>query len=103
MIMAGIVPGHPRRWIGRQFAGVPLQLSQVVEGIGFGEFAGVDRAHEQIADLGAVQRAIEQSIFAMQDRAFECAFADIMPPPGLCRVLPLLTQPAWFLTVPDAA
>ena len=27
----------------------------------------------------------------------------VMPPPGLCRVLPLLTQPAWFLTVPDAA
>src|SRR4051794_33496395 len=29
--------------------------------------------------------------------------AKVMPPPGLCRVLPLLTQPAWFLTVPDAA
>ncbi len=29
--------------------------------------------------------------------------APIMPPPGLCRVLPLPTQPAWFLTVPDAA
>jgi len=28
---------------------------------------------------------------------------DVMPPPGLCRVPPVLTQPAWFLTVPDAA
>jgi transposase len=28
---------------------------------------------------------------------------DIMPPPGLCRVLRLLAQPAWFLTVPDTA
>ena len=28
---------------------------------------------------------------------------DVMPPLRLCRVLPLLTQPAWFLTVPDAA
>ncbi|MGA2693711.1 MAG: transposase, partial [Opitutaceae bacterium] len=27
----------------------------------------------------------------------------IMPPPGLCRVPSVLTQPAWFLTVPDAA
>jgi hypothetical protein len=27
----------------------------------------------------------------------------VMPTPGLCRVPPLLTQPAWFLTVPDAA
>jgi hypothetical protein len=46
----------------------------------------VDQAHEQIADLGAVQRAIEESIFAMQYRAFEGAFADIMPTAGLCRV-----------------
>ncbi len=29
--------------------------------------------------------------------------AETMPPPGLCRVLPLLTQPAGFLTIPDAA
>ena len=28
---------------------------------------------------------------------------DVMPPPGLCRVLPLPTQPAMVLTVPDAA
>ena len=38
----------------------------------------MDQAHEQIADLGAVQRAIEESIFAMQYRAFEGAFADIV-------------------------
>jgi hypothetical protein len=56
--------------IRRQFACVPLQLGEVVEGIGTGEFAGVDQAHEQIAYLGAVQRAIEQSIFTMQYRAF---------------------------------
>jgi hypothetical protein len=29
--------------------------------------------------------------------------AEVMPPPGLCRVLRLLAQPAWFLTVPDTA
>jgi hypothetical protein len=28
---------------------------------------------------------------------------DIMPPPGLCRALRVLAQPAWFLAVPDAA
>ena len=78
MIMAGIVPRHPRRWIRRQFAGVPLQLGEVVEGIGIREFAGMDQAHEQIADFGAVQRAIEQSILAMQYGAFERAFADIV-------------------------
>ena len=54
-----IVPGHPRRWMGRQFTCVPLQLSEVVEGIGVGEFAGVDQAHEQIPGFGAVQRTIK--------------------------------------------
>ena len=29
--------------------------------------------------------------------------AKVMPPPGLCRVFPPPTRPAWFLTVPDAA
>jgi hypothetical protein len=28
---------------------------------------------------------------------------DIMPPPGLCRVLRVLAQPAWFLAVPEPA
>jgi Transposase IS66 family len=28
---------------------------------------------------------------------------DIMPPPELCRVVRVLAQPTWFLTVPDAA
>ena len=73
-----VVPGHPRRRIGRQFACVPLQLGEVVERIGVGQFAGVDQAHEQIADFGAVQRAIEQSILAMQHGAFERAFADVV-------------------------
>jgi hypothetical protein len=27
----------------------------------------------------------------------------VMPPPGLCRALRVLAQPAWFLAVPDAA
>ena len=57
---------------------MPLQLGEVVERIGAREFAGVDQAHEQIAGFGAVQRAIEQSILAMQHRAFERAFADIV-------------------------
>jgi hypothetical protein len=44
---------------------VPLQLGQIIERIGSVQLAGMDHAHEQIADPGAVQRLIE-----------ECAFAD---------------------------
>jgi hypothetical protein len=33
---------------------VPLQLGQVVERVGVVQLAGVDQAHEQVADAGAV-------------------------------------------------
>ena len=47
-----------------------LQFCEVVEWVGAGEFTAVDQAHEQVAHLGAVQRAIEQRILAAQHRAF---------------------------------
>ena len=51
MILAGLslfeeVPGHPRRRIRRQLAGVPLELGEIVERIGARELTGVDQAHE---------------------------------------------------------
>ena len=55
-----------------------LQLGEVVERIGLGQFAGVDQTHEQIAHFGAVQRAIEQRILAMQHRTFQRTFADVV-------------------------
>jgi len=73
-----IAPGHPRRGIGCQFGGVALQLAEVVEGIGARQFASVDQAHEQVAYLRAVQRAIEQRILAMQHGAFERALAEVI-------------------------
>jgi hypothetical protein len=81
-----VIPGHPRGGIGCQFGGVALQLTEVVEGIGARQFAGMDQAHKQVAYLRAVQRAIEQRILAMQHSAFERALAKVMPTPGLCRV-----------------
>ncbi len=83
--MAAIVPGHPLRGAGGKFRRVALQFGEVIEGVGVTQFAGVDQTHEQVAHLGAMQRAIEQRIFAMQHGALERAFADVMPTPGLCR------------------
>ena len=57
---------------------MPLQLGEVVEGIGFIQLASVDQAHKQVTYFGAVQRAIEQRIFAMQHGAFERAFTDVV-------------------------
>ncbi len=98
-----IVPRHPVRGIGRQFRGVLLQFGEVMEGVGAAQFAGVDQAHEKIADLGAIERAVKQSILAMEHRAFQHLFAEIMPIPGLCRVDGLSKLPALFLMVTDAA
>src|SRR5262249_17504703 len=85
-----------------EFRRVPQQ-SEIVERIGAIQLAGVDQAHEQITDPGSVHCLIEECVLAVQDGFLQGTLNQIMPPPRLCRVLRLLAQPAWFLTVPDAA
>ena len=60
-----VVPGHPLRRRLLQFFRVPLQLVQIVERIGAIQLAGVDQAHEQIADTGSISSLIKQRILAM--------------------------------------
>ena len=72
-----IVPWHPFRGAGGQFPGVALQLDQIVEGVGATQLAGVDQAHEQIADLCPVQSAIKQGVLASME---------IFPYSELCSV-----------------
>lgn len=50
----------------RQLAGVFLQLRQIVKRIGAAQFTSVDEAHEEIADLCAIQRLIEQTILSVR-------------------------------------
>ena len=65
---------------------VPSEGDQVVEGICAGQSAGVDEAHEQIADVGAVFSFVEQRVVAVANRRFQQSLTDVMPTPGLCRV-----------------
>ena len=51
-----------------------LKLDQVVEGVGAAQLAGVDQAHEQIPNLGAVQGAIVQGVLAMKNRSLQSPF-----------------------------
>ena len=39
--------------------GMAIELREVVERIGLGKFAGVDQAHEDVADMGAVAGLVE--------------------------------------------
>ena len=57
---------------------MPLQLGEIVEGIGAIQFAGMDQAHEQIADVSAVFGFIEQGVLAVKDRPLQTSFADVV-------------------------
>ena len=55
-----------------------LQFGEVVEGVNIVEFAGVDQAHEQVAHAGTVLGLVEVGVFAVENRLFEGAFANIV-------------------------
>ncbi len=73
-----VVSGHPFRRVLFQLFGLPLQLGEVVKGISSVQLAGMDQAHEQVTDFGAVQSLIEERVFAVQDRFLESSFDDII-------------------------
>jgi len=72
--------------LGSDGLGIMVQGHEVVEGINGVELASVDQAHEDVADLGSAERFVTQGVSPVEDRRFQGAFADIMPPPDLCRV-----------------
>ena len=55
-----------------------LQFGQVVEGIHVVELAGVDEAHEQVTDVGAVEGLVEQRVLSMKDCSLQNLFADVV-------------------------
>ena len=57
-----------------------LQLGQVAEGVDLAELAGVDEAHEHVADMGSVTGLVEQGVLAMQNGFLDGA----------------LTMPSWL-------
>jgi len=73
-----VVPGHPLPRLRFELGWVALELDEVVEGIDLGQFGGVDQAHEQVADIGAVLGLIEQGVLAVQDGLLEHPFTDII-------------------------
>jgi len=75
-----IVPWHPLHGTGGQFPGVALQLDQVVEGVHATQLAGVDQAHEQIADLRPVQGVVKHGVPAPPQVARSFLFQAQMSP-----------------------
>src|SRR5687768_1111119 len=72
-----VVPWHPVRWSPFQFGVMPLQFRQVMKRVQSVEFAGVDQAHEQIADPCAVLRFMKHRVLAVHNGALQSALANV--------------------------
>lgn len=48
--------------MGGDFAGMAEEFGEIIEGVCLIELAGVDQAHEHVADAGPVLRAIEKLV-----------------------------------------
>jgi hypothetical protein len=59
---------------------------QVIKRFDLVELGGVNEAHKQVADIGAVLSLVEKRIFAMQNGLLKDSFTNIMPTTGLCRM-----------------
>ena len=55
-----------------------LDFGQVVEGVGAAQLAGMDQAHEQIANLGSGKGAIKQGILTMKNYALQGPFTMLL-------------------------
>src|SRR5260370_40885775 len=73
-----VVPGQPLRRRLIQFFRVGLRLVRTVERIGAIQLAGVDQAHEKIADTGSISSLVKQRVLAMQDGFLQCPLTNIV-------------------------
>jgi hypothetical protein len=73
-----IVPRHPLRRSSLDFLRMALQLGQIVEGVGIAQLTSVNQAHEEIADIGPIQRPIEQGILPVKNCPLQCPLDDII-------------------------
>ena len=60
-----VVPGQPVDGSPRDFAAISNELGEVMEGIDAVELGGMNEAEEDVSDLGAVFRLVEQRVLSM--------------------------------------
>src|SRR5262249_7795476 len=73
-----VVPWHPSRRTPCQVRRMSLQLAQIVEWIGVIQLAGVNQAHKQVTDGGAVHRLVEKGVLAIENRFLQSPFYDVV-------------------------
>lgn len=73
-----IAPGQPFLRMFNQYRGVFHKCRDVVKGIDTGKVTGMDQAHKQIADEGAMLGFIKQRIFTMKYGFFKRPFTEVV-------------------------
>ena len=86
LVHTEVILGHPLRRVGGEFFCMPLQFSEVIEGIEIIQFAGVNQAHIQITDVSAIQCLIKKRVLPVQDRFLQAHYT------GCCQGSSRLAQ-----------
>src|SRR5207253_1924512 len=100
------VPRQPLRRRADHLLSSLLKRVEIVERVDIAQPAGVDQAHVDVADLRPPEGLVEEGAFAMNDRALEDLFTQIVVEgradlaqeqrelaPVLCQVVQRLAQP----------
>ena len=66
-----IIPWQPVPGVFEDLGRMFLQGRQVIEGVDLPQIAGMDQAHEHIADEGAMLGFVEQTIFSVENRLLQ--------------------------------
>ena len=66
-----IIPRQPVPGIFEDLGSIFLQGRQVIERVDLLQVAGVDQAHEHIADEGAVLSFVEEGVFSVENRLLQ--------------------------------
>ena len=61
-----------------ELLGEPPQGCEIIEGILPAQAAGLNDAHEEVADFRAIHRFIDQGVIAVSDRGFQDSLTDIV-------------------------
>jgi hypothetical protein len=72
-----IIPGQPVPEVFEDLGRMFLQGRQVIEGVDLPQVAGVDQAHEHIADEDAMLGFVEEGVFPVEDSLFQRPFTKL--------------------------
>jgi hypothetical protein len=73
-----VVPRHPVGGVRGDGGGVALERDEVVERGDTIQLGGVDQAHEDVADVSAIQGAIKVGVVSVQDGFFQGSFTHVV-------------------------